>query len=242
MSAMERAGNEELAENAERKGLGTPATRADIIEKLVVNGYVKREKKNLIPTDEGIRLITVVPEMMRSAKLTADWENALSLVAKGKLFREDFMDGIEEMIKEMIRTYHGVGEKPKEKSAGEKSSAGICPNCGGEVFVGKYGPYCKEKCGMEFRKFKAREKGKQTEFGFGVNLNREQLESLLMGKRTLVENIPKKGGGTYAAYLTPISVVEYSYEKDGEEYQRQQYFVEMERKGGFKTYGNKREK
>ena len=242
LSAMERAGSEDMGIDAERKGLGTSATRADIIEKLVANGYVKREKKNLIPTDEGIRLITVVPETMRSAKLTADWENALSLVAKGTLLKEDFMDGIEEMIKEMIQMYRGIGEEQKEKFAGEKASLGICPNCGGEIFVGKYGPYCKEKCGMEFRKFKAREKGKQAEFGFGVNLNREQLESLLMGKRTLVENIPKKGGGTYAAYLTPISVVEYSYEKDGEEYQRKQYFVEMERKGGFKTYGNKREK
>ena len=71
---MERAGNEDMGEDAERKGLGTPATRADIIEKLIGNGYVKREKKNLVPTADGSKLITVVPEVIKSAKLTADWE------------------------------------------------------------------------------------------------------------------------------------------------------------------------
>lgn len=75
---MERAGNEDMSDDVERKGLGTPATRADIIEKLVKDGFVKREKKQMIPTEDGMKLITVLPDVVKSSKLTADWENALS--------------------------------------------------------------------------------------------------------------------------------------------------------------------
>ena len=75
---MERAGNEDMSDDVERKGLGTPATRADIIEKLVKDGFVKREKKQIIPTEDGMKLITVLPDVVKSPKLTADWENALT--------------------------------------------------------------------------------------------------------------------------------------------------------------------
>ena len=78
LSAMERAGNEDMSDDVERKGLGTPATRADIIEKLVKDGFVKREKKQMLPTEDGMKLITVLPDVVKSSKLTADWENALS--------------------------------------------------------------------------------------------------------------------------------------------------------------------
>ena len=80
LSAMERAGSEDMGDDVERKGLGTPATRADIIEKLVKDGFVKREKKQMIPTENGIKLITVLPDVVKSPKLTADWENALAVV------------------------------------------------------------------------------------------------------------------------------------------------------------------
>ena len=85
LSAMGRAGADEMDQNVERNGLGTPATRADIIEKLVKDGFVVRKKKQLIPTEDGMKLITVLPEQVKSPKLTADWENRLVLVAKGKL-------------------------------------------------------------------------------------------------------------------------------------------------------------
>jgi len=243
LSAMERAGNEDMVEDAERKGLGTPATRADIIEKLIGNGYVKREKKNLVPTADGSKLITVVPEVIKSAKLTADWENVLTLVAKGEVAGEDFMDGIAEMVKELIQTYRGIAEEEKGMFAKEKTALGECPNCGGKVFVGKYGPYCEHKCGMGFSKFKVREKGTDKEYILGVNLTRPQLESLLEGKRTYVEKIPKKKGGTYDAYLTPEEIIDYSYLKDGEEIRGKQYLLELEyarKKGGFRTNGKNR--
>ena len=91
---MERAGAEDMGDEVERKGLDTPATRADIIEKLVKDGFVKREKKQMIPTEDGMKLITILPDVVKSPKLTADWENELTLVSKGEVAAEQFMSGI----------------------------------------------------------------------------------------------------------------------------------------------------
>lgn len=146
LSAMERAGNEDMSDDVERKGLGTPATRADIIEKLVKDGFVKREKKQMIPTEDGMKLITVLPDVVKSPKLTADWENALTLVAKGEMEREDFMGDIETMVSDLIHTYHEVSDEQKKMFAQEQKVLGKCPNCGGEVVKGKYGAFCKNKC------------------------------------------------------------------------------------------------
>ena len=87
---------------AERKGLGTPATRADIIEKLVKDGFVRREKKQMIPTEDGMKLIEVLPEVVKSPKLTADWENALVLVAGGELPKL-WQSGSERKIRRLLR-------------------------------------------------------------------------------------------------------------------------------------------
>ena len=100
---MENAGKEDMPDEAERKGLGTPATRAAIIEKLVSGGFVERKGKNLIPTKAGVNLVTVLPELLTSPKLTADWEQRLNEVAKGQVSPEDFMDGIEAMAAELVR-------------------------------------------------------------------------------------------------------------------------------------------
>ena len=108
LSAMERAGSEDMGDEVERKGLGTPATRADIIEKLVKAGFVRRDKKQMIPTEDGMKLITVLPDVVKSPKLTADWENALTLVARGEYSMQAFMDGIEDMVRDMVQKYHAV--------------------------------------------------------------------------------------------------------------------------------------
>ena len=113
LSAMEKAGASDMADDVERKGLGTPATRADIIEKLIKDSYVKREKKQLIPTDDGLKLITVMPEKVKSPKLTAEWENALAKVAKGEISPEEFMEGIREMVGDLISTYHEVSDEER---------------------------------------------------------------------------------------------------------------------------------
>jgi DNA topoisomerase-3 len=110
LSAMENAGKEDIPEDAERRGLGTPATRAAIIEKLVTGGLVERKGKNLIPTKAGINLVTVLPELLTSPKLTADWEQRLNEVEKGRASPENFMDGIETMAAELVRNYSHISE------------------------------------------------------------------------------------------------------------------------------------
>lgn len=216
LSAMERAGNEDMSDDVERKGLGTPATRADIIEKLVKDGFVKREKKQMIPTEDGMKLITVLPDVVKSPKLTADWENALTLVAKGEMEREDFMADIETMVSDLIHTYHEVSDEQKKMFAQEQKVLGKCPNCGGEVVKGKYGAFCKNKCGMNVSRI------------MGVALSDEQVESLLTGKKTLLKGLTSKAGKKYDAYIIPSGTEEYHYTKSGEEKSGVQFKFVME--------------
>ena len=216
LSAMERAGSEDMGDDVERKGLGTPATRADIIEKLVKDGFVKREKKQMIPTEDGMKLITVLPDVVKSPKLTADWENALTLVAKGEMEHEDFMADIEAMVSDLIHTYHEVSDEQKKMFAQEQKVLGKCPNCGGQVVKGKYGAYCTNKCGMNVSRI------------MGVALSDEQVESLLAGKKTLLKGITSKAGKKYDAYIIPSGTEEYHYTKDGEEKSGAQFKFVME--------------
>ena len=102
---MERAGNEDTEPDAERRGLGTPATRAAIIEKLIKGGFVERKGKQLISTKNGNKLICVLPETLISPQLTAEWENKLTQIAKGTAAPEDFLRGIEDMTRELVKTY-----------------------------------------------------------------------------------------------------------------------------------------
>lgn len=169
-----------MDDDVERKGLGTPTTRADIIEKLVKDGFVKREKKQMIPTEDGMKLITVLPDVVKSPELTADWKNALTLVAKGEMEREDFMADIETMVSDLIHTYHEVSDEQKKMFAQEQKVFGKCPNCGGEVAKGKYGAFCKNKCGMNVSRI------------MGVALSDERVESLLAGKKTLLKGLTSK--------------------------------------------------
>ena len=218
LSAMERAGAEDMGDEVERKGLGTPATRADIIEKLVKDGFVKREKKQMIPTEDGMKLITILPDVVKSPKLTADWENELTLVSKGEVAAEQFMSGIEAMVTDLVKTYHSVSDEQKAMfgtGKGEQEVLGKCPKCGADVVKGKFGVYCTGKCGMNVGK------------AFGVTLSDSQVRSLLQGKKILVKGLKGKKG-SYDAYLIPESVEEFSYTKDGKEIKGFQYKFKME--------------
>lgn len=149
LSAMEHAGAEEMLEDAERKGLGTPATRASILEKLVSSGFVERKGKNLIPTKDGINLVTVLPELLTSPLLTADWENRLSQVEKGDLSPEHFMSGIEGMARDLVGGYSHISEDGQKLFAPEKETVGVCPRCGEPVYEGKKNFYCSNRnCGF----------------------------------------------------------------------------------------------
>lgn len=216
LSAMERAGSEDMGDDVERKGLGTPATRADIIEKLVKDGFVKREKKQMIPTEDGIKLITVLPDVVKSPKLTADWENALTLVAKGELKRESFMADIVVMVKELIHTYHEVSQEQKKMFAQEQEIFGKCPNCGGQIVKGKFGAYCTDKCGMNVSRI------------MGISLSDEQVKTLLSGKKILLKGLTSKTGKKYDAYIIPNGIEDYSYSKDGETRSGKQFKFAMD--------------
>lgn len=217
LSAMERAGADDMEDDVERKGLGTPATRADIIEKLVHDGFVVREKKALIPTENGINLIGILPDEVKSPKLTADWENALSQVAKSEFSPEVFMKGIRKMVSTLVTT-HNEADKDKQGMFNGASTLGKCPKCGEPVLKGKYGAYCKGKCGMILGK------------AFGKDLNDKQIQDLLAGKKILVKGLKKKDGSrTYDAYLVPDGIAPFSYKKkDGTEVSGYQFKYNME--------------
>ena len=145
LSAMENAGKEDMPDDAERRGLGTPATRAAIIEKLVSGGFVERKGKNLIPTKSGVNLVTVLPELLTSPKLTADWEQRLNEVAKGQASPEDFMEGIEAMAVELVQKYSHISEDGQKLFQPEKETVGLCPRCGKPVYEGKKNFACSDR-------------------------------------------------------------------------------------------------
>ena len=149
LSAMENAGKEDTPEDAERKGLGTPATRAAIIEKLVAAGFVERKGKSLIPTKAGINLVTVLPEPLTSPMLTAEWEQKLTEIAKGGADPDTFMGGIRTMVQEIVSTYSCISEDGKKLFAPEKEVIGTCPRCGQPVYEGKNNFACSDRsCGF----------------------------------------------------------------------------------------------
>ena len=142
LSAMERAGAEDMPEDAERKGLGTPATRAAILEKLVQMGFVQRKSKQLIPTKDGINLAVVLPEALTSPQLTAEWESCLTEIAKGQADPDEFMAGIEAMMQELVKTYSCISEDKQKLFQTERIAIGTCPRCGEAVYEGRKNYYC----------------------------------------------------------------------------------------------------
>ena len=145
LSAMERAGNGDTDPDAERRGLGTPATRAAVIEKLVKGGFAERKGKQLIPTQNGAALISVLPDMLTSPQLTAEWENNLTQIAKGAADPGEFLSGIEAMTRELVQTHAAVQEDKKGLFREEKPSIGKCPRCGSPVHEGKKNYYCSNR-------------------------------------------------------------------------------------------------
>ena len=149
LSAMETAGAEDMPEDAERKGLGTPATRAATLEKLVSAGFVQRKKKQLIPTEKGRNLIAVLPDNIKSPILTAEWESMLKQVEHGELSATSFMDQIADMSRTLVKE-HTAPEKcfadlfPSSRETAHEA-VGVCPRCGAPVYKGKKGFFCNNR-------------------------------------------------------------------------------------------------
>ena len=145
LSAMERAGNGDTDPDAERRGLGTPATRAAVIEKLVKSGFVERKGKQLIPTGDGSGLVSALPEVLTSPQLTAEWENTLTQIAKGKADAGGFMRGIEAMARELVQAHPNISDADKARFKEDKPVIGKCPRCGGSVYEGRKNYYCENR-------------------------------------------------------------------------------------------------
>lgn len=141
LSAMEHAGAKEAPPDAERRGLGTPATRAATIEKLVNGGFAERVKGKLVPTDTGASLVTVLPDALRSPLLTAEWESRLKQIERGELDADIFLADIEHMVSGLVSDYTPVAEASILFPTG-REVVGKCPRCGGVVSEAKSGYFC----------------------------------------------------------------------------------------------------
>ena len=148
LASMEKAGADEIPDDAERKGLGTPATRAGIIEKLVRIGFIERrgdkKTKYLVPTHKGEALITIVPEAIQSASLTADWEQRLLEIEKDTYSGSQFMDEIDELISNLIDTYEVIPDAEVLMHP-VYMPLGKCPHCGNDVIEKSKGFFCSDK-------------------------------------------------------------------------------------------------
>ena len=166
LSAMETAGNAEFDDDTEKKGLGTPATRAGIIEKLVKGGFVERKGKSLVPTKDGNNLVCVLPEQITSPSMTAEWENTLMQIERGNADADKFLSGIVGMTSELVKAYPFLSDAEANRFDTGRESIGKCPRCGSPVYVGKGNYYCSNKecsfCMWEDNKFFTSKKKKLT--------------------------------------------------------------------------------
>lgn len=166
LSAMETAGNAEFDDDTEKKGLGTPATRAGIIEKLVKGGFVERKGKSLVPTKDGNNLVCVLPEQITSPSMTAEWENTLMQIERGNADADKFLSGIVGMTSELVKAYPFLSDAKANRFDTGRESIGKCPRCGSPVYVGKGNYYCSNRecsfCMWEDNKFFSSKKKKLT--------------------------------------------------------------------------------
>ena len=195
LSAMENAGKADMPDEAERKGLGTPATRAAIIEKLVSAGFVERKGKNLIPTKAGMNLVTILPEPLTSPMLTAEWEQCLTSIARGEADPGEFLDGICAMVKDTVSTYSHISEEGQKLFAPDKEVIGNCPRCGKPVYEGKSNFACSDRsCSFVLWKNDRFWTSRKKE------LTKKMAADLLKKGRTAVKGMwSEKKGNTYDA-------------------------------------------
>lgn len=200
LSAMERAGNKEFDKDTEKKGLGTPATRASIIEKLVSAGYATRKGKQITASDDAVNMIEILPNVVTSPMLTAEWENKLLQMEKGLISESAFMDSITELVNKLITDYSTVSEDAKRVFSADSTaeSIGICPRCGNAVEERKLSYCCMAK-GCDFVLWKDN-KFMQS---IGLNFTKKVAAALVSGGGYIAKNLTsKKTGNKYSAKIT----------------------------------------
>ena len=194
--AMERAGNQDFDEDTEKKGLGTPATRASILEKLVSSGYAKRNGKQILPTADGKELIAVLPDYLKSAAMTAEWENKLLLMENGQMDSREFLREITDLIDTMIAGCSAISGEEQGRFH-QRESVGICPVCGNPVYEGKKNFYCSNRECAFFL-------WKENRYLSGMKklVDKKMAAELLEKGRTHVKDLySQKTGRTFAADL-----------------------------------------
>ena len=217
LHAMETASADSMPEGVERQGIGTPATRAATIEKLVQKGFLERKgnkkTKVLLPTDKGKALITVMPEQIQSADMTADWENKLLRIERGEMEPEEFMTEIKDMISSLVNTTEAVkGANMLMKN----KIAGVCPNCGANVIEREKGWFCENReCRFALWKDNAYFKR------LGKHPDARTVDKLLRDGRARLKDCKSAKGKTYNA------TVLLSTEPDG----RSKFSLEFENGG-----------
>ena len=200
LSAMEKAGVKDTPKEAERKGLGTPATRAGIIEKLVSVGFVSRKKGqktvSLIPGEAGASLVTILPEELQSPLLTAEWEQQLLLIEKGELDPDTFMTAIKTIVENLVKNYTAVDGAEVLFPSG-RPVIGKCPRCGSDITESKKGFFCeKNDCRFALWKDNRFLTNKR------VSLTKNMAETLLSDGKAYVSGIySEKTGKKYDAYI-----------------------------------------
>lgn len=200
LHAMETAGGQDMPEDAERKGIGTPTTRAAMIEKLVAGGFVERKKGrkavSLVPVQAGISLVTILPEQLQSPLLTAEWEHKLGRIERGELSSDAFLAEITQMVQTLVSEYQPVPGAEVLFPSG-REIVGQCPRCGSDVTESKKGFFC-EKSDCKFglwrdNKFLATKR---------ISLTKRDVMALLKNGRVHVTNIfSEKTGKTFEADL-----------------------------------------
>ena len=217
LSAMQSAGADSMEDDVERTGIGTPATRAATIEKLVQKGFLERKgdrkSKILLPTEKGRALVTVMPEQIQSPEMTADWENKLLRIERGEMEPEEFMTEIKEMVSSLVNTTEAV----KGANALMKNKViGACPNCGTNVVEREKGWFCENReCRFALWKDNAYFKR------LGKHLDGRVVDKLLRDGRVRLKDCKSAKGKTYNA------TVLLSAESDG----RSKFSLEFENGG-----------
>lgn len=222
--------DETIIKVMEKYGIGTSATRAEIIKKLQNprRQFLVRENGRYSATELGFEYIKAVPEHLKIPELTRKFEESLRRVNEGTLGKDEFLQGLLDGIRKDIvqLTSHPIPDEQKIGYAAEKKREagellGKCPKCGADVKAGDYGAYCTGKCGMTPGRIRGRE------------LTDEQVRALLSGQKVYVTGLKKKAGGTYSAYFIPDGIEPYSYTaKDGRERNGYQFKFNVEFKKG----------
>ncbi|NLD46173.1 MAG: DNA topoisomerase 3 [Clostridiaceae bacterium] len=202
LSAMENAlraiDDEDLKKDVAGIGLGTPATRAGIIERIIKTGFIERKKKNLLPTPAAFSLIDVVPDKIKSPCLTAEWEQKLEHINQGSLSYTDFYTGIAEFVKSLTDEYKGK-ESDSEKFREEKEVIGRCPRCGKNIYEGKSNYYCESGKECNFSLWKEDKFFTSKKKSLSKKIAKEILKN---GRAKVTGLFSEKTGKAYDAYVS----------------------------------------